>query len=249
MGLTMSLQERVRHHQRQIRRESDRVDREIARLRDERKPLCKRVKYHAERGEMIAFRSALKQLVQSDKQSAIYHRIKTNCEAMKYKLGQVHSTTVLQKTLRESVRVMATASSGASLQNVNQYVGKYMQKMEETDLKLELMDDAMAAASGDDEAEEELERRIMDELQIDLKQALPTVPQKSLQMNLPTTVRTPAPIPVNEPMMDPPVFRVPPTTTAKAKANNIKNKPEPPPEQVYDGVAEALHLRLMRLSK
>lgn len=247
MGLMQSLQEKVRHHKRQIAREVGRVDRELVKLQSKRTVLCKQLKHYAEKGEMTAFRSVLKQIVQSDKQAQVYQNIKLNCTAMEHKLSQVHSTAALQKTLKDSVKVMTAASRGASVKGVNQSVHKYMQKMEETDLKLELIDDACNDAFGDSEAEEELEQRILDELQIDLKQALPSAP-KLTPRNISTRVQPERRrIGVKEAVMDEPIFNAP-QRQAKNQSKP-KSAPELPKEQVYDGVAEALYERMKRLSK
>ena len=239
MGLRQSLQERVRRHQREIRREISRVDREIGKLRDKRRKLCLECKHYAEKGEMSTARSVLKQIVQSDKQTAIYQGIKLNCTGMGHQLGQVQSTTALQKTLLDSVRVMSAASRGASISAVNQSVAKYLRKMEETDLKLELMDDACTEAFGDADAEDELERKILDELQIDLKDSLPVAPSAETSCLQPKSKSTDEPIRVTEATVrDEP---------REPKEPRVETKPTS--AEVYDGVASALQKRLDKLRK
>lgn len=252
-----SLQERVREHQRKIRREASRVEREIMKLREKRKGLCRDCKHYANKGEMTTVKTIVKQIRQTDQQQQVYQKIKLNCTAMEHQLGQVQSTAALQKTLKASVSVMNAASRGASLTSVNQSVGKYMQKMEETELKFELMDDACNAAFEDDEeAEAMIEKQILDELGIDLQQSLPVVPahQRVAADNIamPPKVK----MKVADTVYDKPNFGinpVKPRVSPFSEDNPCQVKPSRDPaqenrEEVYDGVASALEERLRKLN-
>ena len=233
MGSLMSLKERVRQRQREIRRGVMRVDRQIFALQDKRKRQALACKRHYRNGDKASAQALVKQIVQTDRQVRVYRKIQLNCTAMEHQLGTVQSTVQLQKTLKQSVTVMAAASSIASMASTAQSVGKYMRKIEENETSLDFIDDACQSAFGDEIAEEEMEKQVMEELEIDLRSNLPLVPrlQPTAAPTATATVtavrKVAVPVPVPAPV----------------------SVPVPSQSEVYDGVAAALQKRLDDLSK
>ena len=220
MGTFMSLKERVRHHQREIRREVMRVERQILALKEKRKKQKRVCKRHHQEGDMASTQAVVKQIVQTDRQIGVYRKIQLNCTAMEHQLGTVQSTVQLQNTLKQSVSVMSAASNVAPMASTVKNVGKYMKRVEENETSLDFIDDACQSAFGDELAEEEMEKQVLEELEIDLRCSLPQTPYVQPAVRPATPVRP---------------CQVPATVPSQS--------------EVYDGVAAALQKRLGDLRK
>ena len=238
MGAVRSLKEQVRHHQREIRREVSRVERQIYSLQDKRKRQALACKRHYRNGDKASAQALVKQIVQTDRQIGAYRKVQLNCTAMEHQLGTVQSTVQLQRTLKASVKVMSAAASVAPMTTTVQNVKKYMRRIEENETSLDFIDEACQSAFGDELAEEDLEKQVMEELEIDLRSSLPITPR--VQPVVQTWTR---PRPVAVPVSVPVQVQVPVPVSAPASA------PVPSQSEVYDGVAAALQKRLNDLSK
>ena len=232
MGSPLSrLKDEIRCQQRDIRKETRQIDRASRTLQEKRNGLAKTCKTYARRGDQRAARTLVKQIVQCDKHMQAYQRAQLNLTELDLQLGTVQSTAHLQATMKKTADVMARASRSAPLPSLVHSVNKYARKIEENELKSELLDDACRSMLEDDVAEDELEQQIMQELQIELELSLPGAP-KHISLN-PTN-----PNAATEAVLD---------FEAGAIHKPVHNGPEA--REVYDGVASALQERLDRLGR
>ena len=236
----MSLKERIREHQREIRREISRIDRQVLKLQEQRKRLMRTCKMNFTKGETSAGQALVKQILQGDKQIKVFQNLKLNCTAMSHQLDTVHSTVQLQRTLKQSVKVMAAASRMTPLATSDKNVSEYMRRLEDNESIMEYMGEACQTTFGDEDENLELEKKIYEELEVELKVSLPQTPSldPSIETMLPTRDRVQVPVSLPIPLL---VNELKPAPTAR--------KPFEDKEKVYDGVAAALEKRLNDLSK
>ena len=172
----MSLCDQVRVQKRKINHEVNRISRQLHQLRTNDKKLSRQLKYYEQHNDKAASDRCLQLLVQCKIQIRAVHNILMHCQSVTNKLDQAQTSVQLQSIVQDVVKVMNGASRRLSLTRVSQNAAAYMRNVNENELKLEVVGDAVGEDFEDEDLRHEIMQEIRDELQIDLRTSLPSAP-------------------------------------------------------------------------
>jgi len=195
-GKRITPAERLRKHQRSLEKTQRELDRERVKLENQEKKLIQEIKKSAKNGQMGACKIQAKDLVRTRRYIEKFYSMRTQLQAISLRIqvcdakGSVRCgyTYLLLQTVRTNEQMMQ-AMKGATgvLGNMNRSMNlpalqriamEFEKENDIMDQRQEMMDDAIDDVTGlEDEAEgEEVVEQVLEEIGIDLKNAMGETP-------------------------------------------------------------------------
>ncbi|KAK4861015.1 hypothetical protein LT330_003931 [Penicillium expansum] len=190
-GKRMTPAERLRKHQRALDRTQRELDRERVKLENQEKKLVQDIKKSAKNGQVGACKIQAKDLVRTRRYIQKFYQMRTQLQAISLRIQFYDALTIAaSKTVRSNEQMMqsmkgATMLLGSMNRQMNlpalqRIAMEFERENDVMDQRQEMMDDAIDEATGMEGEEEEGEdilKEVLDEIGVDLNQALGDTPE------------------------------------------------------------------------
>ncbi|KAL7501941.1 hypothetical protein ACHAWX_000409 [Stephanocyclus meneghinianus] len=181
-GKEKPLKEQLRENKRMIARAIRELDRESRSLQKEEQRLTIEIKKMARDNQMKAVKIMAKDLVRTRQYIAKFIQMRSQLQGCALKLQTVKSHQAMAEAMASTAKAMSKMNKAVNVPSIN----KMMAEFERENMKSEMMQEMMADAIDDvmDENDEEEEDRIvgqvLDEIGIDINEAIPNAPAMGL---------------------------------------------------------------------
>ncbi|XTI83879.1 SNF7 family protein, partial [Cenococcum geophilum] len=182
-GKRMTPAERLRKHQRALEKTQRELDRERVKLENQEKKLVQDIKKSAKNGQMGPLRIQAKDLVRTRRYIQKFYQMRTQLQAISLRIQTVRSNEQMMQSMKGATSISSTSLLGSMNRQMNlpalQRIAMEFEKENDImDQRQEMMDDAIDDVTGleDEEEGEEVVNQVLDEIGIDLGQALGETP-------------------------------------------------------------------------
>ncbi|KAL5410659.1 hypothetical protein PMIN06_003573 [Paraphaeosphaeria minitans] len=180
----MTPAERLRKHQRALEKTQRELDRERVKLENQSKKLENDIKKSAKAGQMNVVKIQAKDLVRTRRYIQKFYQMRTQLQAISLRIQTVRSNEQMMQSMKGATKILGTMNRQMNLPALQRIAMEFEKENDMMDQRQEMMDDAVDDAMGveDEEESDDVVNQVMDELGIDLGQALgetPTDIQKS----------------------------------------------------------------------
>ncbi|KAA8897088.1 Snf7-domain-containing protein [Sphaerosporella brunnea] len=170
--------ERLRKHQRSLEKAQRELDRERIKLEQQEKKLIGDIKRSAKAGQMGACKIQAKDLVRTRRYITKFAQMKTQLQAISLRIQTVRSNEAMMVSMKGATSLLGSMNRSMNLPALQRIAMEFEKENDIMDQRQEMMDDAIDDATGLDEEEEsdEVVAQVLDEIGIDLNQALGETP-------------------------------------------------------------------------
>ncbi|KAF7718523.1 DOA4-independent degradation protein [Penicillium ucsense] len=191
-GKRMTPAERLRKHQRALDRTQRELDRERTKLENQEKKLIQDIKKSAKNGQIGACKIQAKDLVRTRRYIQKFYQMRTQLQAISLRIQTVRSNEQMMQSMKGATMLLGSMNRQMNLPALQRITMEFERENEIMDERQEMMDDAIDEATGmeDDEAEgEDIVKEVLDEIGVDLTQALGETPSGEIQRESASNVR------------------------------------------------------------
>ena len=170
----MTPQERLRKHQRALEKTTRELDRERVKLENQEKKLVQDIKKSAKDGKMGACKIQAKDLVRTRRYIQKFYAMRTQLQAISLRIQTVRSNEQMMQSMKGATRLLGSMNQSMKLPALQRIAMEFEKENDIMDQRQEMMDDAIDDVTGleDEEEGEEVVREVLDEIGIDLGQAV-----------------------------------------------------------------------------
>ncbi|KFY20466.1 hypothetical protein V491_03693 [Pseudogymnoascus sp. VKM F-3775] len=178
-GKRMTPAERLRKHQRALEKTQRELDRERIKLENQEKKLIVEIKKSAKNGQMGACKIQAKDLVRTRRYIEKFYSMRTQLQAISLRIQTVRTNEQMMQSMKGATRILGSMNRSMNLPALQRIAMEFERENEMMDQRQEMMDDAVDDAMGvDDEAEgDEVVEQVLEEIGVDLRQAMGETPQ------------------------------------------------------------------------
>ncbi|MCJ1411281.1 ESCRT-III subunit protein did4 [Ptychographa xylographoides] len=203
-GKRMTPQERLRKHQRALEKTQRELDRERVKLENQEKKLIQDIKKSAKNGQMGACKIQAKDLVRT-RRYFVYHKdstflrfliggscryiqkfyqMRTQLQAVSLRIQTVRSNEQMMQSMKGATSLLGSMNRSMNLPALQRIAMEFEKENDIMDQRQEMMDDAIDDVTGleDEEEGDQVVNEVLDEIGIDLGQAMGETPS-GLQKN------------------------------------------------------------------
>ena len=173
----------LRENQRALKKAMRELDRERTGMQRNEKKIIADCKKAAKDGQMGAAKVMARDLVRTRKYIQKFYQMRTQLQAVSLRIQTLKSNQAMAEAMVGVTRAMRTMNASMNLPQIQGIMMEFERQSEVMDMKQEMMDDAIddAMASDEDEDEEEaILGRVMEEIGIDFSETLADAPSGSL---------------------------------------------------------------------
>ena len=191
----MTPAERLRKHQRALEKTQRELDRERVKLENQEKKLVQDIKKSAKNGQMGPLRIQAKDLVRTrrcadfnlffhlDKANIIFryiqkfYQMRTQLQAISLRIQTVRSNEQMMQSMKGATQLLGSMNRQMNLPALQRIAMEFEKENDIMDQRQEMMEDAIDDVTGleDEEESEEVVSQVLDEIGIDLGQAVCTI--------------------------------------------------------------------------
>ncbi|KKK27320.1 DOA4-independent degradation protein [Aspergillus rambellii] len=178
-GKRMTPAERLRKHQRALDRTQRELDRERVKLENQEKKLVQDIKKSAKNGQIGACKIQAKDLVRTRRYIQKFYQMRTQLQAISLRIQTVRSNEQMMQSMKGATMLLGSMNRQMNLPALQRIAMEFERENDIMDQRQEMMDDAIDEATGLDGEEEEGEdivKEVLDEIGVDLGQALGETP-------------------------------------------------------------------------
>ncbi|KAI9795433.1 MAG: ESCRT-III subunit protein did4 [Piccolia ochrophora] len=177
-GKRMTPAERLRKHQRALEKTQRELDRERMKLENQEKKLTQDIKKSAKNGQIGACKIQAKDLVRTRQYIQKFYQMRTQLQAISLRIQTVRSNEQMTQSMKGATSLLGTMNRSMNLPALQRIAMEFEKENDIMDQRQEMMDDAIDDVTGvDDEAEgDEVVNQVLDEIGVDLSQALGETP-------------------------------------------------------------------------
>ncbi|KAI9883098.1 MAG: Protein phosphatase 2C 1 [Watsoniomyces obsoletus] len=182
-GKRMTPAERLRKHQRALEKTQRELDRERVKLENQEKKLVQDIKKSAKNGQIGACKIQAKDLVRTRRYANSsyiqkFYQMRTQLQAISLRIQTVRSNEQMMQSMKGATTLLGSMNRSMNLPALQRIAMEFEKENDIMDQRQEMMDDAIDDVTGlEDEAEgEEVVREVLDEIGVDLGQALGETP-------------------------------------------------------------------------
>ncbi|KAK9332904.1 Snf7 family [Lipomyces starkeyi] len=176
-GRSQTPQERLRKHQRALEKAQRELDRERQKLEQQEKKLIADIKRSAKANQIGACKIQAKDLVRTRKYTQKFYQMRTQLQAVSLRIQTVRSNEQMMQSMKGATRLLGSMNRSMNLPALQKIAMDFERESDIMDQRQEMMDDAVDDVMEDDEEEsEEVVNQVLDEIGIDLSQALGETP-------------------------------------------------------------------------
>ncbi|KAM3071877.1 ESCRT-III subunit protein did4 [Clarireedia jacksonii] len=178
-GKRMTPAERLRKHQRSLEKTQRELDRERVKLENQEKKLIQEIKKSAKNGQMGACKIQAKDLVRTRRYIEKFYSMRTQLQAISLRIQTVRTNEQMMQAMKGATGVLGSMNRSMNLPALQRIAMEFEKENDIMDQRQEMMDDAIDDVTGlEDEAEgEEVVEQVLEEIGIDLKEAMGETPQ------------------------------------------------------------------------
>lgn len=187
----MTQAERLRKHQRALEKTQRELDRERIKLENQEKKLIVDIKKSAKAGQMGACKIQAKDLVRTRRYIEKFYSMRTQLQAISLRIQTVRTNEQMMQSMKGATRILGSMNRQMNLPQLQRIAMEFERENEMMDQRQEMMDDAIDDAMGvDDEAEgDEVVEQVLEEIGVDLKQAVSRIAAIKPRILLTTLLR------------------------------------------------------------
>ncbi|KAF2670160.1 charged multivesicular body protein-like protein 2a [Microthyrium microscopicum] len=176
-GKRMTPAERLRKHQRSLEKTQRELDRERVKLENQEKKLVADIKKSAKNGQTGSLRIQAKDLVRTRRYIQKFYQMRTQLQAISLRIQTVRSNEQMMQSMKGATRLLGSMNRSMNLPALQRIAMEFERENDIMDQRQELMDDAIDDATLEDEEEEdEIVSKVLDEIGVDLGQAMGETP-------------------------------------------------------------------------
>jgi charged multivesicular body protein 2A len=170
----MTPQERLRKHQRALEKTQRELDRERVKLENQEKKLVQDIKKSAKNGQMGACKIQAKDLVRTRRYIQKFYQMRTQLQAVSLRIQTVRSNEQMMQSMKGATQLLGSMNRSMNLPALQRIAMEFEKENDIMDQRQEMMDDAIDDVTGleDEEEGEEVVKEVLDEIGIDLGQAV-----------------------------------------------------------------------------
>jgi len=181
-GRRMTPEEMLRKNKRALDKAIRDLDRERQRMEQQEKKIIADIKKMAKENQMDAVKIMAKDLVRTRHHAKKFMLMKANIQAVSMKIQTLRSQNAMAEAMKGVTKAMQNMNRQLKLPQIQKILQEFEKQSEIMDMKEEMMNDAMDDALGGEEDEEESDAvvsQILDELGLQLKDQLSSLPAAS----------------------------------------------------------------------
>ncbi|KAG4305173.1 hypothetical protein PORY_001343 [Pneumocystis oryctolagi] len=176
-GGRKTLQERLRQHQRSLERTQREIERERTKLDAQERRLIAEIRKNAAAGQMETARVKAKDLVRTRKQNDKFVNIKAHLQALVLRIQTIQTHEQIARNMKSAAKLLNSMNQAIHLPALMKIAHDFEQESDMMDQREEMIDDAIDNVIEDDEAENDaIINQVLDEIGIDLRQNLDSIP-------------------------------------------------------------------------
>jgi len=183
-GDQKTLKQVIREQKRMVDRSVRSLDRERTGLERQEKLLIAEIKKNAKAGQMKSVKVMAKDLVRIRKHQEKFIALTAQLRAISLQMTSMASTQQLTESVKQITKSMVRLNKSIKLPELQKIMVEFMKQTEQMEMKQEMVGDALDMAMDDAEDEEESEaivNQVLDEIGINLGEALVDAPPKNNQ--------------------------------------------------------------------
>ncbi|KAI4277468.1 MAG: hypothetical protein LQ337_001741 [Flavoplaca oasis] len=183
-GKRMTPQQRLRKHQRALEKTQRELDRERVKLENQEKKLVQDIKKSAKNGQMGACKIQAKDLVRTRRYIDKFYAMRTQLQAISLRIQTVRSNEQMMQSMKGATSLLGSMNRQMNLPALQRIAMEFEKENDVMDQRQEMMDDAIDDVTGleDEEEGDEVVNKVLDEIGVDLGQAMGETPS-ALQSN------------------------------------------------------------------
>ncbi|KAL8728605.1 MAG: hypothetical protein Q9181_005292 [Wetmoreana brouardii] len=177
-GKRMTPQERLRKHKRALDKTQRELDRERVKLENQEKKVIQDIKKSARNGQMGACRIQIKDLVRTRSYIDKFYSMRTQLQAISLRIQTVSSNEQMMQSLKGANSLLGSMNRQMNLPALQRIAMEFEKENDLMDQRQEMMDDAIDDVTGleDEEEGDEILNKVLDEIGVDLSQAMAETP-------------------------------------------------------------------------
>jgi len=177
----MTPAERLRKHQRALDKTQRELDRERQKLENQEKKLVQDIKKSAKNGQTGPLRIQAKDLVRTRRYIQKFYQMRTQLQAISLRIQTVRSNEQMMQSMKGATALLGSMNRQMNLPALQRIAMEFEKENDIMDQRQEMMDDAIDDVTGleDEEESEEVVNQVLDEIGIDLGQAVCAVDYSS----------------------------------------------------------------------
>lgn len=183
----MTPAERLRKHQRALEKTQRELDRERVKLENQEKKLVQDIKKSAKNGQTGPLRVQAKDLVRTRRYIQKFYQMRTQLQAISLRIQTVRSNEQMMQSMKGATVLLGSMNRQMNLPALQRIAMEFEKENDIMDQRQEMMDDAIDDVTGleDEEESEEVVNQVLDEIGIDLGQAVsgPLVTVREVRIN------------------------------------------------------------------
>lgn len=170
----MTPAERLRKHQRALEKTQRELDRERVKLENQEKKLVQDIKKSAKNGQTGPLRVQAKDLVRTRRYIQKFYQMRTQLQAISLRIQTVRSNEQMMQSMKGATALLGSMNRQMNLPALQRIAMEFEKENDIMDQRQEMMDDAIDDVTGleDEEESEEVVNQVLDEIGIDLGQAV-----------------------------------------------------------------------------
>ncbi|KAL8671283.1 MAG: hypothetical protein Q9168_004223 [Polycauliona sp. 1 TL-2023] len=183
-GKRMTPAQRLRKHQRALEKTQRELDRERVKLENQEKKLVQDIKKSAKNGQMGACKIQAKDLVRTRRYIDKFYAMRTQLQAISLRIQTVRSNEQMMQSMKGATSLLGSMNRQMNLPALQRIAMEFEKENDVMDQRQEMMDDAIDDVTGleDEEEGDEVVNKVLDEIGVDLGQAMGETPT-ALQSN------------------------------------------------------------------
>ncbi|KAI4189703.1 MAG: hypothetical protein Q9207_001111 [Kuettlingeria erythrocarpa] len=177
-GKRMTPQERLRKHQRALEKTQRELDRERVKLENQEKKLVQDIRKSAKNGQMGACKIQAKDLVRTRRYIDKFYSMRTQLQAISLRIQTVRSNEQMMQSMKGATSLLGSMNRQMNLPALQRIAMEFEKENDVMDQRQEMMDDAIDDVTGleDEEEGDEVVNKVLDEIGVDLGQAMGETP-------------------------------------------------------------------------
>lgn len=170
----MTPAERLRKHQRALEKTQRELDRERVKLENQEKKLVQDIKKSAKNSQTGPLRVQAKDLVRTRRYIQKFYQMRTQLQAISLRIQTVRSNEQMMQSMKGATALLGSMNRQMNLPALQRIAMEFEKENDIMDQRQEMMDDAIDDVTGleDEEESEEVVNQVLDEIGIDLGQAV-----------------------------------------------------------------------------
>eukprot|EP01083_Nonionella_stella_P046644 124871_1 len=176
-GEKKTVKQVIREQKRMNNRSIRQLEREINKMKREEKKNKMEMKRLAKQGQMQAVRHLAKDIVRIRTSTSNFYKLKSELSSLSHKMDAMQANKQLMDSMKNISKIMPVINKQIKLPELQHIMQQFDEQQMRNQIKQEMIDDVMEEAfDHDEDAEDELVAKVLDEIGIEMESNLDNVP-------------------------------------------------------------------------